>query len=328
MSSLLDGIFTGSIGPRGPVGPAGPTGPQGPTGADGGGPATQLVFDDEGPVALDLATLSDGQVVGRIGSVLGGVDLPTGGGSVNLYVDKPATPHADDDEFDNGSPDLAERGYIFNLGINGNVGPMIRVGEPLWHGQETGMSDRQYRSKIVGSKLFIQFSESFAAETSFNVSEAEIRKAVTGSGFFVARGSSCMTGDASTNDSSIRGNLFLYVSDGSAAYGYIGRYSGPSPFGTTAGVRYIRAVAGGSSANISTNGTLSAGDVYAMNCGTDATSLYTINSGTGENQHLRYPVSIAPAYTGFFLHPGSNTSRRIFEIDYIRRYPYNSWFGA
>lgn len=61
------------------------------------------------------------------------------------------------DEFDSGSPDLATRGYSF---VGNTVGTMTRVGDIEYNGQISGqfndLGSTQYRSSIIGSKLFLQ----------------------------------------------------------------------------------------------------------------------------------------------------------------------------
>lgn len=93
----------------------------------------------------------DGQVWRPLSYVKRPVRQLTG----NLFLDPPDAPHAFDDEFDGGSPDLAERGFLVRS-IEASPVTLTRIGDvdPLiW---PTQIESNRYRSTIYGSVLMFQ----------------------------------------------------------------------------------------------------------------------------------------------------------------------------
>lgn len=73
-------------------------------GGGGGGPATQI-DETGGPTTLDIAAIADGEYLRRSGTDIIG-DTPSGGGVLTYQIDiPPASPSAQDDEFNAGSLD-------------------------------------------------------------------------------------------------------------------------------------------------------------------------------------------------------------------------------
>lgn len=80
-----------------------------------------------------------------------------------LYLQQPAQPDPFDDEFNDGSPDLAERGWLFRNASTGQV--MQRVGDvyPYEWSLKGGvgvLAPNQYRSRIQNGRFALQLSAS------------------------------------------------------------------------------------------------------------------------------------------------------------------------
>lgn len=106
-------------------------------------------FSSKAPVSADVLLLED--------SAASGAKKHATVGSLTQEPVSPFLPQAGsdswNDEFSDGSPDLAARGWTVEQWSTGT--PMTRVGDVTWHaGASTGTTE--YRSTIVGSSLWIQ----------------------------------------------------------------------------------------------------------------------------------------------------------------------------
>lgn len=101
----------------------------------------------------------------NLGQYIAGLVAPyLGDVGPNRYIDRPQTPHALDDEFDGGNPDLAARGWLFT---NNARETMSRIGDvtfdPMWTGIEPGdggnLDNDKYRSSFVDGRLLLQIGD-------------------------------------------------------------------------------------------------------------------------------------------------------------------------
>lgn len=115
------------------------------------------IRETSGPTLLTLGAVADGEYLVRSGSTLIGGAGAGGGGTGSPAVDiSEATIFAD--EFDDGDPDLAVRGWTVWNETTGSL--MTRVGAVQL--QATGIDNTHYRSTLSGSRLLFQFKDSIS----------------------------------------------------------------------------------------------------------------------------------------------------------------------
>lgn len=154
-----------------------------------GTPGVVTITNPTGPIVnIDVAVPAAGVTSLASSDPRIVVSAPTGAVSVSLattvgtvrnpILDVPTTPHALNDEFDGGSPDLATRGWtVWN---NTDNVTMVRVGDiDLLDGT---LTSGQYRSTLKSSCIVLQFPQ--AGATSRNI---YIYKAASGSARYALR---------------------------------------------------------------------------------------------------------------------------------------------
>lgn len=158
-----------------------------------GGPATELATtDDAVPVGVRAAPPTAlGQVltVSSLSPLAASWSMPSGGGANNnLYIDPPTAAHAFDDEFDAGSADLAERGWIIRTGTTTlltRAGEVLLGAGALESTAPVGIAADTYRSSIIDGRLFLQIPDA---------SDTFIYRAVSGGpAVYAVRGSMVLT---------------------------------------------------------------------------------------------------------------------------------------
>lgn len=98
------------------------------------------------------STVSGTQVSDALDVLALGVSLAAANAGSNPYIVEPAVPNAFDDEFKNGSADLATRGYTVINAVTGVVQTRNGNIDPLGAAPPAGT----YNSQIIGSWIYIQ----------------------------------------------------------------------------------------------------------------------------------------------------------------------------
>lgn len=319
-------------------------------GVDGGeaGPATQLSVPTEGgPEVLTVGYVAPGALLRRDPSTqyVTGVQLDdllrnarvwTG----NPYIDPPLTPSSDDDEFDGDSPDLAERGWTIHRLSNRAV--LTRVGDVLWWHANTGsgLGATQYRSTIVGSKLMLQLPTTALGDILIFKEIADADP----SGLYAARVTSrSPMGDASGVNPV--GSRYMFGADTALPFAASTRFQnlGMDHYAANGTQRIIGYISNGSSTTVigyDEPGTMRVlpFDVLAMNYDAVAGALHRGIFDAASGQSLRPSAASAAGnissghpirYWGFQLFGNTdNAGYCIYELDYFRRLPVGSFFGA
>lgn len=311
-------------------------------------PATQISVPSEGdPEVLTIGHIEPGELLRRdpttafvtgvrFDDMLRGARVWTG----NPYIDQPLTPSSVDDEFDVGSPDLAARGWTVHRASNRAV--LTRVGDVLWWApsNEAGLTATQYRSTIVGSKLMLQLPTTTSGDILIFKAIADADP----SGLYAVRFTSrSPMGDASGTVSV--GSRYMFGADTALPFAASTRFQnlGVDHYPYNGTQRIIGYVANGSSTSVigyDEPGTMRVlpFDVLAMNYNATAGFLHRGVFDAASGQSLR--PSRTPAagtignghpirYWGFQLFGHTdNAGYCIYELDYFRRMPLGSFFGA
>jgi hypothetical protein len=270
------------------------------------------------PVAADQVYIADSSASNAIKRATL-TTLPPAARYCNIYIDPPASPNAFDDEFELSSSgslaseDLATRGWTVVNAVTGAT--LTRTGPVDFFASPAGIGATVYRSTIRNSRLYFQASVS-----------VYFFKAFTGSGQLVGlvnqpnvqSGNVCTVRISNNTTPGTSGsNRSIYAGQENAnvvvAYNNQGAFNVPLNSGYGGVAQGVCAVLDydDSSKNFIAflqqpyNGTMT----YNGNAGITATSMSSV-------------------YAGMYVATGSGQVRNWVEIDYMRRYPIQSWFPA
>jgi hypothetical protein len=296
-------------------------------------PAAAITTDDVANAStVSGATTTD--ALDDLQSQINQTPVQTSSATGNPYIDAPSSPDAWNDEFVDGSPDLAARGYV--VWNHDAAVTVVRVGDVTGAPSST-LAPNQYRSTRFGSTLLCQFPQA---------NRCFVLKPCTGSFMFATRvgvpmGNGSWGGTFLTT--AVSPPYFTNSHNSGAGPGWTLCYiDGPPPSGSSQ--RYLgRTINAAQFVDINftagVNFTFTE-DTFIVNhdeispaqYGTFVNASSMQSRGTsvgGVNGSLIMATPLAHAGVGLNSGPGGGVfgGTGILAIDYIRRMPVNSWLG-
>ena len=247
-------------------------------------------------------------------------DPASTGSFTERYVEAPATPDPWNDEFDDGDPDPANRGFVV-LNFTGSVIPCTRVGPVDYTiNSAVSMANNTYNSSLSNGKLIFQPGGANLM--------AILKPIPAGAGFYACRMTSSSIGGGSAYNQAL-----VLLDNAGVALGLAGNNGISNEIvSTTTRIRTYQGATVTTELTAGNEADARAGGIWFIdwkNSGSTA-NVGQIDAHSGTQRISIWNGTLTgtftPAYGGVILRFPNTWGPTWFEIDYFRRYPSLTFF--